>query len=270
MLPRFRPSQFFVSRFALILTVLILTAAASAQSTGVSHPSGGMNTAGGGVRIVAAPTGELGGSSGFPPCCINGIFPAPGATQGNNGFPPCCINGVFPVSPSNSPFFNRPLISPRHHHRDFDRGAAPLYVLPYYYYTPDFVEPVDDTMEEVPGPTIFDRRASSRSAAPPDRRYDDRLSRLERAMDEADTRPQPPSATSSSQPEADQPATVLVFRDGHKIEVRNYAIVGETVYDFTTERRRRIALTDLDLTATQKQNDDRGVDFRLPAHVSSN
>ena len=57
---------------------------------------------------------------------------------------------------------------------------------------------------------------------------------------------------------------------GHKIEVKNYAIVGETVYDFTTERRRRIALTDLDLTATQKQNDDRGVDFRLPAHVSSN
>src|SRR5207237_965390 len=33
----------------------------------------------------------------------------------------------------------------------------------------------------------------------------------------------------------------------------------------TFDRRKKIALADLDLTATQKQNEDRGIDFRLPA-----
>jgi hypothetical protein len=66
-------------------------------------------------------------------------------------------------------------------------------------------------------------------------------------------------------PVAAQPATVLIFKDGHKSEVQNYAIVGETLFDFTDGRSHKILLADLDLPATLKANDDRGVDFRLPA-----
>ena len=63
-----------------------------------------------------------------------------------------------------------------------------------------------------------------------------------------------------------QPSTVLVFKDGHKAEVENYAIVGTTLFDFGGEgRTRKIRLADLDLTATQKVNDERGVDFHVPA-----
>jgi hypothetical protein len=57
--------------------------------------------------------------------------------------------------------------------------------------------------------------------------------------------------------------TVLVFRDGHKQEVNNYAIMGQTVYVFDT-RTQKIALGDLDVPATIKANDDRGVEFQLP------
>ncbi len=59
-------------------------------------------------------------------------------------------------------------------------------------------------------------------------------------------------------------ATVLVFRDQHKQEVQNYAIVGQTLWNFAPGRTEKIPLSDLDLPATTKANDERGVDFRLP------
>jgi hypothetical protein len=65
------------------------------------------------------------------------------------------------------------------------------------------------------------------------------------------------------QAEAAQP-TVLVFRDQHQQEVQNYAIVGQTLWNFTAQRTQKISLSDLDIEATQKANDERGVSFRLP------
>jgi hypothetical protein len=61
------------------------------------------------------------------------------------------------------------------------------------------------------------------------------------------------------------PATVLIFRDQHKEEVQNYAIVGPMLWNFAPQRTEKIPLTDLDLTATTKANEDRGVIFRIPA-----
>jgi len=61
---------------------------------------------------------------------------------------------------------------------------------------------------------------------------------------------------------------VLVFKDGHHSDVFNYAIVGDTLFDFSGGRSRKILLADLDLPATQKANDDRGVDFEIPASTS--
>jgi len=60
------------------------------------------------------------------------------------------------------------------------------------------------------------------------------------------------------------PATVLVFRDQHKLEVQNYAIVGQTLWNFAPQHTQKIPLADLDLAATTKANDERGVDFHLP------
>ena len=80
-------------------------------------------------------------------------------------------------------------------------------------------------------------------------------------------------ARSSPAPQADppqakgepiMPATVLVFRDQHKQEVENYAIVGQTLWSFSSQKTQKIPLTDLDLEATVKANDDRGVTFKVP------
>jgi len=61
------------------------------------------------------------------------------------------------------------------------------------------------------------------------------------------------------------PDTMLVFRDQHKQEVRNYAIVGQTLWNFAPQHTEKIPLSDLDLPATTKANEERGVTFRIPA-----
>jgi hypothetical protein len=79
----------------------------------------------------------------------------------------------------------------------------------------------------------------------------------------------PRSRPDESQPGADErakndPATVLVFRDQHQREIQNYAIVGETLWSFTPQRTEKIPLAQLDIPATVKANEDRGMEFSLP------
>lgn len=75
-----------------------------------------------------------------------------------------------------------------------------------------------------------------------------------------------PQPQSREDARTDPPATstVLVFRDQHRQEIQNYAIKGTTLTAFAPQRTQRISLADLDIAATTKANDDRGVDFRVP------
>ncbi len=61
-----------------------------------------------------------------------------------------------------------------------------------------------------------------------------------------------------------EPATALVFRDQHVEEVRNYAIAGGTLWVLNEQAAKKIPLAQLDLPATAKMNEDRGVDFQVP------
>jgi hypothetical protein len=74
-----------------------------------------------------------------------------------------------------------------------------------------------------------------------------------------------PAAAAPPEPVVAQPSTVVIFRDGHHAELQNYAIVGDTLFDLTDNRSHKIQLADLDLPATIKANDARGVDFQVPA-----
>jgi len=63
---------------------------------------------------------------------------------------------------------------------------------------------------------------------------------------------------------APSPPTTLVFRDQHKEEIQNYAIVGNTLWNFSPLRTQKIPLSEIDIPATTKVNDDRGVSFKMP------
>lgn len=76
--------------------------------------------------------------------------------------------------------------------------------------------------------------------------------------------PQPERENLAAAPE--EPPTVLVFKDGHQREIRNYAIIGTTLWDLSDHLSRKIPLAEIDLDATTKLNDERGTPFRYPRH----
>lgn len=210
------------------------------------------------INGTRASVTSLGGSPFFPPgprASVTSLGPL-GFTPSR--FPKCCFS------------FNGQ--QQHHHHNGFLNGVLPIYSMPFYYGGyPDIVNPVDDSMEQAYGPTSDRERADRVNRT--EEQNDERLNRLEQQMDDIESTPAKKTEPSSSEPQttvADQPDTVLVFRDGHSLEVKNYAIVGETIYDFSSGSRRKIALADLDLSATQKQNDERGLDFRLPTRPLGN
>lgn len=187
---------------------------------------------------------------------------------GPQGFTP---RPFFPKGPF-SPAGNQPVFRGRHHNNRLNVGVAlPVYAVPYYYSDyPSIIDPTDTSMEGTyaPGPTIFDRRGSSTSSTEAEQQYDDRLKHIEEQLDALEEKPAASASAALEVGEVrgpEQPSTILVFRDGHTTEVRNYAIVGDALFEFSDGARHKVALADLDVSATQKQNEERGIDFRLPS-----
>ena len=77
----------------------------------------------------------------------------------------------------------------------------------------------------------------------------------------AAAQPVPPADDAKEEPAV---PTTLVFRDGRRSEVENYAIVGDMLWVFNEQRRTKIPIAELNLKATHQVNEDRGVDFAIP------
>jgi hypothetical protein len=203
-------------------------------------------------------------SPGFGGRPINGVAPSV-TSLGPRGFAPgaptCCFRGSIPGNLNRAP--------DHHHHHDRSLPWGGVYAVPYYGYYDSGNDVTDDSPGDQydGGPTIFDRRGSGTAPPPVPAPYPSRVRNYgsdPAAAPDADRQPD------DAAPAPDQPQTVLVFKDGHQIEVANYAIVGSMLYDLTGGRRQKIALADLDLAATEKQNEDRGIDFRVPGASEAN
>jgi hypothetical protein len=195
----------------------------------------------------------FGGSHSFTPGVAASVTSlGPNGFGGHARFGNCCFNPFF-QSGSQSPVFVRGHRS----HRGFFPFAGVGYSVPYTQVV--VVQPEEDTYDDEDGnyeggPTIFDRRGS-RSSRP----------RARFVEPERAPAPQPAAVAAPPEPVVAQPSTLLVFRDGHQTELQNYAIVGDTLFDLADNRSHKIQLADLDLPATRKANDARGVDFQVPA-----
>src|SRR5579859_1734 len=87
---------------------------------------------------------------------------------------------------------------------------------------------------------------------------------VQQLRQEQSSRQQPrPSGTQSSA-SVQVPATVLVFRDGHRSEIQNYAIAGKTLWVLNERQAKKVLISELDVPATQAANAERGVEFSLP------
>jgi hypothetical protein len=202
------------------------------------------------AQINGAPASVT--SPGFGGRAVNGT-PSSVTSLGPQGY-----------SPRGRATFSGSAANPRVQHRHRLNGQyypPAVYAVPVPYAV-DPGEMEDSAADENDanyqgGPTIFDRRgAGAASYVPP--KGTPQLHTLQ-----ADDDPQEVSASAPD-------PTVLVFKDGHTVEVGNYAIVGATLFDLTSGHHRKVALADLDLDATRRQNDDRGVTFQLPLSPQAN
>jgi hypothetical protein len=180
-----------------------------------------------------------------------------------------------PFPQFSQPFFFTGAQQPFFHHRHhFVPVPVPVPVYyPFYSYPVAYgdemqqqpqPEPVVEVVE-TPAPSF---ESSPRYEAPAPRpSYTPPAASKEEPRDDtaaAAAREHKPAKQDASTPEA-EPITILVFRDGHQMEIGNYAIVGDTLYDLAGNyKTHKIMLADLDLEKTVKVNEDRGYDFRLP------
>jgi hypothetical protein len=132
--------------------------------------------------------------------------------------------------------------------------------LPYpVYATPYYAEPYYQVAEQTPA-TVADRESDLF------REVDRLRDEVRRLREEQGSREQARQTAVQPRPSVEEktPTTILVFRDGRRSEIQNYAIAGQTLWVFTERRAHKMPIADLDLEATKHVNDDRGVEFRLP------
>ena len=195
----------------------------------------------------------FGGSDSFTPGVAASVTSlGPNGFGGHARFGSCCFNPFF-QSRGQSPMFVRG----NRFHRGFFPFAGVGFSVPFTQVVvvqPEVADYDDEDENYEGGPTIFDRRGS-RSRRP----------RARFVEPEPAPASQPSAVAAPPEPVVAQPSTLLIFRDGHQTELQNYAIVGDTLFDLADNRSHKIQLADLDLPATRKANDARGVDFQVPA-----
>lgn len=153
------------------------------------------------------------------------------------------------------------------HHRQFFVSTWPYYYYPYLPYYGDYGYPYYSSGSDsynAPTDTSYysdlSNQMSQLSSEVQQLRYENDSFR---SSLEEQRRPAPSSASTTTEA-ANEPATVIVYRDGRRAEVQSYAIVGSTLWLLSSARATRVAISDVDLDQTVKINEDRGVSFLVP------
>jgi hypothetical protein len=132
------------------------------------------------------------------------------------------------------------------------------------------IAPVEEP--KLPNPVMIEwqgdryvRRTES-SAATQKSQPDDIAEARTSSTDKPSAKPQSASLSHAAQ----LPPATFVFRDGHREQSNDYSIIAGVIYargDFWTDGywSRQIPVSQLDVPATLRANEERGVTFRLPS-----
>ena len=235
---------------SVIVAALFVASAAgnlSAQGRGGGRGGGGGHQGAGPVRVAPGPPSA-------PRPAFAGRAPAP--------FAPGIVAGprVNIVRPAPRVIVSRPGIG--FSYSPFFWGV-PAYSSPAYIASPTYVTPA------YLGPTYV----APSYAAPAVSQNEAELSyQVQRLSQEIESLRQQQSIASQQvtpvplppAPEVPAIPAVLIFRDGRRVTVQNYAIVGQTLWIIDENASVKISLSELDLDATQKENQSKGVRFSLP------
>jgi hypothetical protein len=226
------------------LALLLMAATGEAQGRG----GGGFHGGGGGGLHAGAPMfrNNPGLRPGFRPGFNPGVRPGfdrgfrPGFDRGfRRGF-----GGFDNRSVVISPFFGFPF---------FSTGFDPLYSGPIF--TPTYITP-DQTTQSTGDQTSEDLRSQVG-------RLTTEVQQLQAELATARGQSTPTSAAAQN-----APAVTLILKDGRRIEAAGYALVGSTLWILNAQDATKISLSDIDLDATQKENQKREINVVIPPNTS--
>lgn len=241
------------------MVAALLVMPALAQHAGGGHAGGFGGHAGGGFSShgsmsAVRPSGGF-HSGGFSHPGVGAYgYGRPGYAYGRPGFPRGIGPGRYPYRPG---FYPRWGWGWGGYGYPWAWGG---YAYPWWYGDTGWY---DTSYYSQPYYPQYDYSDQNYANYPPSNQADlgaevDRLNDQVASLREQQEEMQNSRQTASSNP------TELIFRDKHTEQIQNYAIVGQTLWVLTADRARRIPLSDLDLTATKKANEDRGSEFNLP------
>jgi hypothetical protein len=271
--------------------VFLISSSLYAQRGMSGRGGGGFTRSSGGFR--SAPSGGFrsAGPSGFS-SAPHGFRSGPGVStfgpaQRSGGFSHFApSNRVFSsrrfVS-SNHVFINRPFGFRRfHHHFGFFNGcfgcASPFFFggglflgAPFFQYYPGFYgdyygDGYGAYGPPAPQPVVVNSdNGNSAELAAQVQQLTDEVSDL-RSEENRRYYEDRARAGSGATLSAKEPAvsTVFVFRDGHRISAKSYAIAGQTLWIFSEQAAHKYQISDLDASATEQVNAANGVEFHVP------
>jgi hypothetical protein len=182
----------------------------------------------------------------------------PSSSTARSGIPFAPVTGTSLINPGEASCLLNPSVAGSYYCRQYFSGRPSLGFEPVY----PFWLPSTGYETEQPGASAPEPEQETQLAAQVSNLATEvELMREDQALRDARGAP---SAQPSRAAEEKPPATLLVYRDGHQVEVQDYAILGKTLWVFSNQVTRRVPLADLDLAATQRANGERGVDFITP------
>jgi len=252
------------SAFALCLAIPLW-----AQHGGGGHGGGGGHSGGG---FGGGHAGFSGGHGSGSSHVSGGVRSAPSVSRGfarGPAFSPRSSTRAF-SRPLNRPFLHDGFRGSRTRGFGFRNGCFGIpcrgFGFPWaygsYWYDPYWFSDSDSSYDDDYNQNVADAAEMNRQNL-----EEQQMMRQEQADGDQDVyaRSVPPRAIPHEAEGAPiLPDTMLVFRDQHKQEVHNYAIIGQTLWNFAPQHTQKIPLSDLDLPATTKANEERGVTFRVP------
>ncbi|HSS98225.1 MAG TPA: hypothetical protein VLK33_14390 [Terriglobales bacterium] len=150
--------------------------------------------------------------------------------------------------------------------RPFFYGCGPFFIGGSFDWGPDYYSyygyPYSYSAPVVAVPPTYYSRDDDYDRGDVRRDIDElngKVEHLQRDIEARNYVPRPPARQ-----EAVRQSTTLVFRDKHQEEVQNYAVVGRTLWILDEKKASKVPLDDLDLDATTRINNDRGIDFDVP------
>ena len=149
---------------------------------------------------------------------------------------------------------------PSHFHYPYYAYSA---YAPFGYYSPFWWDWNNSSYDRSEDNYVAQRQAQQQIDDLSQQVQDLQQEREERAYSQPPL-PRPPAPSSTEAKIVPNMSVVLVYLDKRIEEIKNYAVANEKVVVFDNHHIKKIPLADIDLAATMKLNDERGVDFQIP------